>query len=180
MSARGGTRIPLWSPGFRYRPDVEPPGLLRLVAALCIVSIVGTLVYAVGVTISANGTAMPEPVAAAYVALLHFVLPFGITFAVQTNHWISRPLLLCYALLLCGATAAGHGWLGQLLPSAPARITGAMAALLMLLAWLFGSKRMRIYYARLSGSRLSPELYRIFLNYFEPEFVREEGPADAG
>lgn len=41
---RPGVKIPFGPPGFKNRPDVEPPGFLRVVAALSIFSVAGTVV----------------------------------------------------------------------------------------------------------------------------------------
>ena len=82
---RPGTIIKFWSPRFENRPDVEPPALLKLVGALSIFSVVGVLVYAVARQLAVGGSAGVVGVEAMYVALLHFVMPFGVFYAINMN-----------------------------------------------------------------------------------------------
>ena len=69
---RPDTKVRLWSPKFTNRPDVEPPALLKLVGAISVFSAAASLVYAVFATLNFAG---PVGAEAAYVAVLHFVLP---------------------------------------------------------------------------------------------------------
>ena len=53
---RPGMKIRFWTPRVKNRPDVDPPGLLKLVAALAILSVVAVLVYAVGLSLMSTST----------------------------------------------------------------------------------------------------------------------------
>ena len=152
---RPATKIRFWTPAVRNRPYVQPPGLLKLVSALSILSIVGTMIFAVLVTlgdgVSSSGI---DPRRAAYVAVLHFLLPFSIAVSISTNSRLSRPLIVAYSLILALATAAGEGFLGALgddRETASVVTIAAFAVFAAVVAWLYLGARTRAYYALLSG-----------------------------
>lgn len=156
---RPGTKIRFWSPRFKNRPSVEPPGLLRLVSALAIGSIVGSLVYAVMVAMSGAGSVNEiASEKAIYIAVLHFVLPFGVVYTVSTNNPMSRLLIGAYCLILSVATFLGKGYLGGL--PIESSIRGALIFLFasFVLFWLFRSPKMRFYYALISGKPVPNDL----------------------
>lgn len=154
---RPGTKVRFFSPRFTNRPEVEPPGLLRLLGATSILSVVGFLVYAVAQNLTRTGTGAGGP-EMAYVATLHFVLPLAAFYSITTNSRLSRIVITIYALTLGAATISGRGILGEL-PIDPAyRIAITAGALLITFAWLFGSPRIRYYYAALSDKPIPPDL----------------------
>ena len=157
---RPGTIIKFWSPRFENRPDVEPPALLKLVGALSMFSVVGVLVYAVARQLAAGGWGSSGVVGveAMYVAALHFVLPFGVFYAINMNSPYSRPIIAVYTLILAGATIAGEGFLGNLLADDSLRLYATLAVALPVFGWLYGSPKMRFYYLTISGRPLPPEL----------------------
>jgi len=155
---RPGTIIKFWSPRFENRPDVEPPVLLKLVGGLSMFSVVGTLVYAVAVSMGDTGTYEPTGIEALYIAVLHFVLPFGVFYSINMNSPLSRPIIAVYTLVLSAATIAGEGFLGNLLSDDSLRLYAALAVAVPVLAWLFASPKMRFYYATISGKPLPPAL----------------------
>lgn len=145
----------MWSPRFKNRPEVEPPGLLKAVGALSIVSVVSVLVYAVAQSVSGIETLGIE---AAYVAMLHFVLPFGVFYAISANSPLSRLAIATYAVILCSATVSGKGYLGALKIDETIKIAVAGGVLLLVLAWLYGSPKMRFYYTAVSNNPMPPDL----------------------
>lgn len=155
---RPGTRIRFWSPKFKSKPSVEPPGLLRLLSGLSIVSVVGVLIYAVALSLDGIWSTTGGSESAAYIAVLHFMLPLCVAYTVSTNSWLSRPLIAVYSIVLCGATLFGKGFLGGLLIDSTVKAITATSVLALVMAWLFGSPRMRIYYALLSGKPIPPAL----------------------
>lgn len=155
---RPGTIIKFWSPRFENRPDVEPPALLKLLGALSMFSIVGALVYAVAVSMAVGGSAEPVGISALYVAVLHFVLPFGVFYAINMNSPVSRVIIAVYTLVLCSATILGKGVLGSLSPDDSLRLYASVAVAVPVLSWLFASPKMRFYYATISGKPIPPEL----------------------
>lgn len=155
---RPGTIIKFWSPRFENRPDVEPPALLKAVGALSIFSVVGALVYAVARQMAVGGTSDVVGVEAMYVAVLHFVLPFGVFYTINMNSPLSRPIIALYTIVLCGATVAGKGFLGSLPVDAAIRLYAPLAIAALVLGWLFASPKMRFYYATISGKPLPPAL----------------------
>ena len=152
---RPGTKVKMWAPRFKNRPEVEPPGLLKAVGALSIASIVSVLVYAVAQSVSGVETLGIE---AAYIAVLHFVLPFGVFYAISANSPLSRLAIATYAVILCTATVSGKGFLGGLQIEEAVKIAVAGGALFLVLAWLYGSPKMRFYYTSLSNNPMPPDL----------------------
>ncbi len=148
---RPGVKIPFWSHRFKHHADVDAPALLRLVGALSMISIVGTLVYAVFTALSATGFSHGIERGMLYIAVLHFVLPFLVLYTISTNSWLSRPFIALYNMILYGATIAGYGVLGAIEVSESLRFAFASMFLLMVLLWLYWSPAMRVYYAVISG-----------------------------
>ena len=130
---------------------------LFFVLGLGVFSVVGVLIYAVAISLKAGNSSVP-PADAAYIAVLHFVLPLGITYTISTNSPSSRFLVSVYFIVLYGATAMGKGFLGTLGNDPTMRLTAATAVFVILMAWLFRSPRMRIYYVLLVGRPVPPEL----------------------
>ncbi len=157
---RPGVKIPFWSHRFKHHPDVDAPALLRMVGALSIFSIVGTLVYAVFTAISATGLSHGVESGMLYIAVLHFVLPFVVLYTISTNSWLSRPFIALYNMILCGATIAGYGVLGSIEMNEILRFVFASAFLVMVVLWLYWSPAMRVYYAVISGRPIPEGLER--------------------
>ena len=154
---RSGIKFRLWSPRFKNKPDVGPPGLLRLVAALSIFSIIGVLVYAIAISITGIRSG-PDPQSAAYVAVLHFLIPLGIAYTVGGNYPLSRLLIAVYVVTLSIATLAGIGFLGELQIDSSRKTIGTVAVLASTILWLFQSPKMRLYYALISGKPVPTDL----------------------
>ena len=163
---RGGIKIKMWKFGAKNKSHVDPPGLLRLVAALSIFSTVGVLVYSVfqattGIAFSGMATEK-----AVYIAMLHFILPFCVFYAVSTNSVLSRFLIAAYSLVLYGATISGKGFLGELSAGSETSMVIASAAIFLVLVWLFRSPKMRLYYVLIAGKPVPENL-----KYRAPELV---------
>lgn len=154
---RPGTKVRFWTPRFKNKPDVEPPGLLRLASALSICSVVGFLVYSVAMVVATPGTSF-EPATAAYVVLVHFLLPLGISYSVATNSLLSQYLLLAYIVILSVATMAGWGYFGELRIAAAVRAAVSTSIFLLLFWWLFRNDRMRYYYALIADRPVPDDL----------------------
>ena len=154
---RPGTKIRMWSPRVKNRPDVEAPGLLRAASAISIFSVIGMLVYAVAQSITTVNIE-PDGVRAAYVALLHFVLPFVAFYTITTNSPLSRTVIVTYVVILSSATIAGKGFLGELPYDPIYKALIAAAVLVVILIWLYGSPKMRFYYAAVSDKPIPSDL----------------------
>ena len=152
---RPGTKVKMWSPRFKNRPEVEPPGLLKAVGALSILSVVGVLVYAVAQSVTGTETLGVE---AAYVAMLHFVLPFGVFYAISANSPLSRLAIAAYAVILCSEAVVGKGFLGALQIDESRKIMFAAGILLSVFAWLYGSPKMRFYYTAIASKLMPADL----------------------
>jgi hypothetical protein len=155
---RPGIKFRLWSPKFKNKRSVDPPGILRLVAALSLVSIIGVLVYSVAIGTTSSSLLHIERDWAIYVTLLHFILPFCVLYAVTTNSPASRILIATYFVILYSATLAGKGYLGSLPFSIAVKGGAATVVLVSILLWLYRSPKMRCYYALISDKPIPEEL----------------------
>jgi hypothetical protein len=147
----------MWTPGYKNKPDVEPPGLLRFVAVLSIFSIIGVLVYAIAISIT-DIRSGPDAKSAAYVAVLHFLLPLGVTYTIFGNHPLSRSLIAIYVVVLSAATLTGTGFLGGLQVAYSIKAIGSFVIASSVLAWLFRGPKMRFYYALIGGKPIPDDL----------------------
>lgn len=149
---RPATRIRFWTPKFRNRPYVQPPAILKLVSVLSVLSIIGTMIYylmiALGDVVASTSI---EPGSAIYISVLHFLLPFTIALSISTNSPLSRPLIVLYFLVLCGATILGKGYLGNVDIDSRLKTGFSVALFLAVSAWLFLGQKARAYYALLDG-----------------------------
>ena len=144
---RPGTKVRFWTPGYKNRPDVSPPGLLRLVSVFSFLSVTGVLLYAITITLSSLSFVQADPIEAAYIATLHFVLPICIFYTISTNSALSRPLIGIYFATLYVATVGGIGFLGNLPIDQATKFVSATLCLILFAWWLLRSARMRLYYA---------------------------------
>ena len=154
---RSGVKVRLWSPRFKNQPHIHPPGLLRVVSVLSIFSIIGVLCYSVAIATTAPGSG-PEPVDAAYIAVLHFALPLAIAYTISGNYRSSRILIAIYVATQYVATILGVGFLGQLGAAMSIRFIVATVIVFLLGNWLFFSPKMRFYYAKISGQPVPLDL----------------------
>ena len=168
---RPGTRIPSGQKSYKNRPEVTPPISLRFFAAFTLFTIIGFLIFAVADHLSMVGGRRFDPAAAALVVGLHFALPFAILYTVSTNSPLSRPAIALYTAGLCTATAAGAGMLGRVPVSDAVRIGTSVTVAVIVAAWLFGSPRMRLYYALVAHKPVPPELLARADELLEPPQV---------
>lgn len=157
---RPGTKVRFWTPRVKNKPSVDPPGMLKIVAALSILSVVGVLVYAAALTITSTSSVGLKTEVALYIALLHFLLPLGIAYTISTNSPLSRTLITAYSAILYCATLLGKGYLGRLQTDTNVKLVVATGLLVVIVVWLFRSPKMRVYYALISGSALPGDLPR--------------------
>ncbi len=155
---RPGVKIPFGPPGFKNRPDVEPPGFLRVVAALSILSVVGTVVYSVFASLSGIGMSEIDPEKGIYVAVLHFLLPISVAISIGSNSHLSRFLISAYVLVLGIATFMGRGFLGELIPADGPRGALSIAVMTATIAWLFTSSKSRYYYLLIAGKDMPNDI----------------------
>ena len=154
---RPGTIIRFWNPRFTNQPDIGPPLLLRLVSGLAILSVVGTLLYAVSTTLSAVGAAGLTSNQSLYVAVLHLVLPLVAAYTISNNYPVSRSVLVVYSLVLTAATVLGVGVLGQLAAKQPVIAVGVPAAFTGFVFWLFLGRKLKVYYWLIAGKPVPDE-----------------------
>ncbi len=155
---RPGTTIRFWNPRFTNQPDIGPPLLLRLVSGLAILSVVGTLLFAVFTTLSAVGVADLTSTQSLYVAVLHFVLPLVAAYTISNNYPISRLVVVVYSVMLTAATLLGIGLLGQLARQQPIIAVGVPAMFTALVFWLYLGRRPTVYYRLIAGKSVPDEL----------------------
>lgn len=121
-------------------------------------SIVGTLVYAVVMSTTGNAGSDILGLEAAYIAVLHFVLPFGVFYSISTNSPGSRVTIAAYFVILFLATIGGKGYLGAIQISETTTIIFATAVLVLVLVWLLHNPKMRYYYAAISNKPIPSDL----------------------
>ncbi len=155
---RPGTKVPFWSPRNTNKPAIEPPFLLRLVSGLCILSVVAVLVHGGAISMGLYGIPAPSRIDSIYIAVLHFLLPIGITYTIVSNNPLSRFLLSVYFIVLYTATVMRKGFLGTLGDDETLRLIIASGVFIVLMAWLFRSPRMRVYYLLLNGKPIPADL----------------------
>lgn len=152
---RPGQRIRFWSPKFLNEPDVAAPGLLRLLAGVGMFSVAGVPMYAVALAVTGTDIDNAE---AAYVAVVHFVLPLGLFYAVNANSPLSRPIVAVYFLILGVATYLGKGFLGHIAIDQVITQAATIVILPVVLLWLYATPKMRVYYALIRGRDIPFEL----------------------
>jgi len=150
------TKVKLWTGGFTHQPSIDPPWLLRTFSALTMLSVVGTLVFAVWIGVGAGDEPSLED--AIYIAILHFVAPLGITYMVTTNNPASRFLILGYFLALYVSVVEGKGFLGNLNWNPELKAIVSTAIFVLVVLWLFVSPKMRFYFAMISGKPIDRDL----------------------
>ncbi|MEM1176613.1 MAG: hypothetical protein AAGA33_03035 [Pseudomonadota bacterium] len=148
---RPGTRVRFWTPRYTNRPDIGPPLPLRIVSGLSILSVVGTLLYAVFETLSTLESWGLSAFDALYIAVLHFLLPLAAAYTLSGNYPISRLVVSLYCLTLAGATATGRGMLGALAADSTLLAILVPGLLVSFVAWLFLAPGPRAYYLMVAG-----------------------------
>ena len=84
-------------------------------------------------------------------------MSFGIFDTVNGNYVLSRPLITLYFLILCTMTYLGKGFLGSLDVDPAIKGAAAITLLLIVMLWLYGSPKMRFYYALIIGNEVTHE-----------------------
>ena len=155
---RPGVKIKMWTGGYTNQPSIDAPWLLKLVAALAIFSIVGALIYVVAVSIGGPGSPSLSIEEAIYISILHFIMPILVMYTVTTNSHLSRFLILGYVVTLSLSTIGGKGILGSFDVDPTLRAGISIFGALTVALWLFGSPKMRFYYAAISGRPIPRDL----------------------
>lgn len=153
-----GVKFKLWTGGFTNTPNIDPPWLLKFVSVLAILSMVGSLIYAVASTLGGPDFSVLDNEDAIYVSILHFLLPIVITYTVTTNSPLSRIVILGYVLILYVSTLRGKGFLGGLEIAPSLMLVISTSVLIAIALWLFASPKMRFYYAVIAGRPVPPDL----------------------
>jgi len=125
---------------------------------LCVISIIGTLWYAVSQTLTLFGSPADSPATDIFVGFLNFALPLLVAYTISANHPSSRILILGYA-------TAVYVWalyterLSEVLSQGP-YISAAIAtiAYVFVLIWLFRSPKMRYYFALIKNRPVPADL----------------------
>ena len=154
---RPGTKIRFWNPRHTNRPDIGPPLLLRLVSGLAILSVAGSLLYAVQQTLSTIGLSSPRSIDSIYVAVLHFILPLLAAYTISNNYPVSRSVLVVYTLVLTVATLLGIGVLGQLAAQQAIIAIGLPAMFTGFIFWLYLGRKAKVYYWLIAGKPVPDE-----------------------
>ena len=108
--------------------------------------------------VAGAGSSEPTGVEAIYVAVLHFVLPVCVFYTINVNSPLSRFAIGFYTVILGLATIAGRGFLGNLPIPETTRVVASVAIMATVVYWLFGSPKMRFYYATIANRPIPEEM----------------------
>lgn len=158
MSRYGGSRFKLWVGQPVNAAFVTPPASLRVVLVLCILSSTGVLLYGVANQLALGGSAFYSLEQAAFFISCYFLLPILIAHTIATNWPISRVLIVVYSVALAFQTIQAVYDL-RLGPNGRGLVTGLVfISLLGVVWWLFGSKKLRIYYSLIVGDGIPDDI----------------------
>lgn len=146
MSRAPAGKLKLWIGQPVNAPFVTPPMSLRVVLILCILSVAGSLAYAVFVQLGHTGFDRGSILDNALLVAC-FLLPILIAVTISTNRAISRPIILTFALVVAYQVLTG---LEHMSISREQRAVSIVSVALVIAGtawWLFGSSRLRLYYA---------------------------------
>ncbi len=158
MSRYGAGSFRLWIGQPVNAALVTPPASLRAVVVLCILSATGTLFFGVANQLSFGGAMVESFQEIAFLVLCYFLLPILIAHTISTNWPISRILISAYSFavayqaffyvdgLRIGSEYKGLG------------TAGIFVFLLGIMWWLYGSKKLRIYYSLIVGEGLPGDM----------------------
>lgn len=161
------TKVPFRTLKTKHAPAVRPPGLLSLFSVLCILSMIGTLAYAVALTVMSSSGHSIDPLQGVVIAQIHFLLPVLIAYSVSTNSSWSRPLIAIYSSALAAQMLLGFGYLAPMAESFESAAGVTLTVLALILVWLYGSPKMRIYYALIQDRPLPASLAERAIDYVE-------------
>ena len=121
---------------------------LRLFGMLCFMSVIGLLVYGVAVTLSTHPAAQTTP---QLEMIIETVVWFGLPLLVAHTIWTNRPISQLLSAI-CLAAAGYHSFVAiksKIVEEATLQYIGFGVGLVFLGAmwWLFGSTKLRVYYA---------------------------------
>lgn len=151
---RPADKLKLWTGGYINRPDISPPLFLRIIMVLCMLSLIGTLVYAV-FSILGNVDDFGGSIAGMMLlVVICFVFPLAILYAISTNSPVSRWLLVAYF----GATSVAISNSSIVEPKGGSVVIGFVAFSIGSLMWLFASPRARVYFALVKHAPVPDEL----------------------
>lgn len=156
--SRPGAKFKLLSWGVINKPTVSPPGSLRVVFILCILSTIGTLLYAVFTTVSMESGFYDAPPGLVVFSFLHFLMPVVIAYTITTNNPSSRILILAY--LITASLLFLNGWDFPRLATSvsPHHAIIVFVTVVLTVHWLYRSRKMRYYYAMIRDQGVPPDL----------------------
>jgi len=125
---------------------------------VALLSVTGTLLFAVGNQLQMGGPSVSSPTEMGFIAICYFVLPVLIAHTVSMNWSVSRILIFAYA---SAVAFQGFQYVARVHATPVykgAVATGIVLALLIVLWWLFYSRRLRLYYSLISHTGIPEDL----------------------
>ncbi len=158
MSRYGAGSYRLWLGQPVNAALVTPPMSLRVVIILSILSATGTLFFGVANQLSFGGalvTSFPQII---FLVLCYFLLPILIAHTISTNWPISRILISTYLFAVAFQAFVYVDTLRIGLELKALYAAGIFASFVGAMWWLFGSKKLRIYYSLIVGEGLPDDI----------------------
>ncbi|MCH9694846.1 MAG: hypothetical protein K0U72_10085 [Gammaproteobacteria bacterium] len=158
MSRYSAGKLRLWFGQPVNAPYATPPASLRAMVIVCIISATGTLVAGVANQLALGGSATSSFQEAAVFVGCYFLLPILIAHTIATNWPISRILICAYVFTITYQVFFSIDGLRTSTEYRAFAMAGLFLFVLSSLWWLFGSKKMRLYYSLVMGQGLPSDL----------------------
>lgn len=155
---RPAGKFRLWSPGFKNRPDISPPGLLILVFIASVISVVATIWFSISYSLTVGGTPSISAEGTILIGFLHLVLPLTIAIAINSNHPSSRLLIFGYSVVFLSVAAYGSQMPRPIVLETTAEVAIGIFAVAVVNLWLFFGRKNRYYYALIQGKPIPTDL----------------------
>ncbi|MDX1507952.1 MAG: hypothetical protein R3358_06710 [Woeseiaceae bacterium] len=153
---RPADKLKLWTGGYINMPGLSPPGVLKLVQIVCFLCLFGCLIYGVLTILGHFGGDTATLRRRLLEATVFFVFPFVMIFTISVNSPISR-----YVFMVFGATAFFYVYDLGIRTWQPMHVSVALIILaffVLVVGWMFMSRRGRTFYLLIGHERVPPEL----------------------
>ncbi len=127
------------------------PLTLRLTVIVCILYATATVVLAALENLRPGGSRDFSITAMLVISIMHFLVPFLISTSIVTDRPVSRPLLVLFSAAISYRVLDGYG-------ISLATMTTMFSFFLLVIWWLFYSKRVAFYFSTISGTSIPQEL----------------------
>lgn len=156
---RGAGKIKFWTGGYINRPGVTPPLFLRLIMIGLLLLSMATVFFGVFGVMGHFDVHEDLPVRMIITAVLFFLLPILVVYALVTNHPSSRPVLILFLAAVSAFIAHDHFAGPAAIPDMA--IIAVFVAFATIAVWLYASPRCRVYFALIRGEDIPDDLQHL-------------------